>query len=302
MTIGFIGLGNMGSAMALNLARANVDLIVWNRTPEKCASIQHAGARVARTVSEVFDTAPVVMLMLANNVVIDDVLQRGTPVFEQLVRGRLVVNMGTSSPDYSRQLQTDIVQAGGRYVEAPVSGSRKPAEQGMLVGMMAGEADDIRTVQPLLKPLCTQTFDCGAVPGALLMKLSVNLFLITMVTGLAEATHFAEAHGLDTQLFRQIIDAGPMASSVSKVKLAKLVDRDYATQAAIADVFMNNSLIAESARMVHMATPLLDACHALFGETAALGYGKADMAAVIFALAERTRQIKEAAAGLEPDA
>lgn len=294
MTVGFIGLGNMGSAMALNLVRANHDLIVWNRTPAKCAAICEAGARAARSVQEVFDAADVVILMLASNLVIDEVLARGTPAFERLVRGRIVVHMGTTSPSYSSQLEADIVHAGGRYVEAPVSGSRKPAEQGALVGMLAGERDAVRIVQPLLEPLCTQTFECGAVPSALLMKLSVNLFLITMVTGLAEAANFAEAHALDIDLFRKIVDAGPMASSVSKVKLAKLVDRDYAVQASITDVLMNNRLIVDAARRARVASPLLDACLALFDETEALGHGKTDMAAVILALEERTRQVQEA--------
>ncbi|TFW09989.1 NAD(P)-dependent oxidoreductase [Oxalobacteraceae bacterium OM1] len=301
MKLGFIGLGNMGSAMALNLARSGADLVVWNRTPAKCAEIEAAGAQPASSVEAVFDAASVVILMLANNRVIDEVLRRGTPNFERLVRGHVVVHMGTTAPAYSKALERDIVAAGGRYVEAPVSGSRKPAEQGALVGMLAGEPAAVELVRPLLAPVCSQTFVCGPVPSALLMKLSVNLFLITMVSGLAEATNFAETHGLDLDLFRDIVDAGPMASSVSKVKLAKLVAKDYAVQASITDVFMNNRLIADAARDAQIAAPLLDVCHALYRETEALGHGKDDMAAVILSLAERTRTM-QSGAGMEDEA
>lgn len=286
MKLGFIGLGNMGSAMALNLARAGMELAVWNRTPDKVAALAAAGGAVsaAASPSEVFESAPIVILMLADSAAIDSVLARGTPAFARRVHNRTVVHMGTTSAEYSQALEADIIAAGGAYVEAPVSGSRVPAEQGQLVGMMAGAAQAVAKVRPLLQPVCAQTFVCGPVPQALRMKLSVNLFLVTMVTGLAEATHFARHNGVDLALFRDIVDAGPMASRVSTVKLAKMVDQDYSVQAAISDVLMNTNLIYGAARTSGIDSPLLDQCRALFARTEQLGHGKADMAAVILAL------------------
>src|SRR6185436_19502997 len=107
-------------------------------------------------------------------------------------------------------------------------------------------------------------------PRALLMKLAVNTFLISMVTGLAEAFHFAGAHGLDAERLRAVLDAGPMASTVSRAKARKLTDADFEVQASIRDVLENNRLIVESARSAGLASPLLDACHALYSETTAL--------------------------------
>ena len=141
---------------------------------------------------------------------------------------------------------------------------------------------------------------CGPVPGALLMKLSVNLFLLTMVTGLAEAAHFAERHGLDMRQFQSVLDAGPMASQVSRVKIAKLVARDFSVQAAIADVLMNNRLVVDAARAAKVASPLLDICHALYAETLGLGHEKADMAAVIRAIEARSDACR--ARGSQPTA
>jgi 3-hydroxyisobutyrate dehydrogenase len=231
--------------------------------------------------------ASIVILMLANGGAIDAVLARGTPNFAARVRGRTVVHMGTTAPEYSKALEAELISAGGSYVEAPVSGSRVPAEQGKLVGMLAGEPGAIATVRPLLQAMCAQTFVCGAVPQALRMKLSVNLFLITMVTGLAEAVHFAEQSGVDLSVFRDIVDAGPMASKVSSIKLAKLVEKDYSVQASISDVLMNTRLIADAAREGDIASPLLNMCRDLFARTEELGHGTADMAAVILALARR---------------
>ncbi|MFD7689449.1 NAD(P)-dependent oxidoreductase [Streptomyces sp. NPDC059781] len=288
MRVGFIGLGVMGRPMALNLARAGTPLVVWNRTPARCAPLREAGAEVAGSAGEVFERAGTVLLMLADETAVDTVLGRGTPDFAARVAGRTVVHMGTTSPEYSAALEDAVREAGGAYAEAPVSGSRAPAEQGRLVAMLAGDPSAVAAVRPLLAPMCRETFDCGAVPGALLMKLSVNLFLITQVTGLTEAFHFADRHGLDRRRFLDVLDAGPMASAVSRMKAPKLLARDFAVQAAATDVLKNNRLIARAARKAGLASPLLDVCHALFDETVAGGHGGEDMVAVLRALESRT--------------
>jgi len=286
--VGFIGLGVMGQPMSLNLAHAGTPLVVWNRSADKSDALRAAGATVVTSPADVFKQARVVILMLADGAAIDSILGRGTPDFSANVAQHTLVHMGTTSPGYSRGLEADVRAAGGSYVEAPVSGSRKPAEVGQLVAMLAGEPATVEAVRPLLQPMCQETIMCGPVPNALLMKLSVNLFLITMVTGLAEAVHFADRHGLDMKQFLAVLDAGPMASSVSRVKALKLVARDFAVQASISDVLKNNRLVAEAARESALASPLLDVCHALYGETVALGHGQSDMVAVLRAIEART--------------
>ncbi|MFE9776235.1 NAD(P)-dependent oxidoreductase [Streptomyces sp. NPDC005931] len=278
----------MGRPMALNLARAGTPLVVWNRTPARCEPLREAGAEVAASAAEVFDRAGTVLLMLADDAAVDAVLGRGTPDFAARVAGHTVVHMGTTSPEYSAALEADVRATGGAYAEVPVSGSRVPAEEGRLVAMTAGDAPAVAAVRPLLAPLCAATFDCGAVPNALVTKLAVNLFLITQVTGLAEAFHFAERHGLDRRRFLDVLDAGPMASAVSRMKAPKLLARDFAVQATATDVLKNNRLIARAARAAGLASPLLDACHALFEETVGQGYGGEDMVAVLRALEART--------------
>ena len=292
LNVGFIGLGVMGQPMALNLARAGVPLIVWNRSQAKAEPLRAAGARVATCPGEVLAQAPLVVLMLADGEAIDSVIARGSSGFAASVAGRTIVQMGTTSPAYSRALEADIRAVGGHYVEAPVSGSRKPAESGELVAMLAGEHQAVARVRPHLQPMCHETVVCGPVPNALLLKFSVNVFLITMVTGLAEAAHFAERHGLDMNQFQAVLDMGPMASSVSRVKALKLVTGDLDVQASISDVLKNNRLIAEAAREARIASPLLDVCHALFGETEDLGLAGSDMVAVVRAIEQRTTAVR----------
>jgi 3-hydroxyisobutyrate dehydrogenase len=283
VSTGFLGLGIMGTPMALRLARAGTPLVVWNRTPGAAGPLRAEGARVAGTPREVFERCDVVLMMLRDEAAADAVLGRGTPGFG-MVGGRTLVHMGTTSPGWSKGLGRDVERAGGAYVEAPVSGSRRPAELGELVAMLAGDPADVARVREVVAPTCRAAVDCGAVPGGMVTKLAVNTFVVTMVTGLAEAYHFAAGHGLDLRRVQEVLDAGPMASAVSRGKGAKLVERDFAVQASIRDVFHNSRLITEAARSAALPSPLMDACRALYRQTLELGLGDADMAAVVRAM------------------
>jgi 3-hydroxyisobutyrate dehydrogenase len=289
--IGFIGVGTMGEPMALNLAKAGIPLVVWNRSAERCDALVRAGATAASHLDDLFARSETIILMLANEAATDGVLGRGSDAFAKRVVGHRLVAMGTMPPEYSERLAGEVRAAGGRYVEAPVSGSRKPAEAGQLVALLAGEPDDFAAIGPLLAAMCGEVFECGSVPNALRMKLAVNVFLITLVTGLAEATHFATRHNLDLEKLAAILDAGPMASDVSRIKVAKLVRGDFGRQAGISDVLKNSRLVVEAARAARIASPLMDACYSLYRDTEALGFGNDDMVTVIRAFEQQTNHI-----------
>lgn len=289
--VGFIGLGLMGSAMATNLARST-PLTVWNRSAQAAEALARSGARVAPSAAAVFESCRIIFLMLSDEAVIDAVLPRDGTVE---LRDRIVVLMSTVSPAYSRRLGAEIERRGGRYVESPVSGSRQPAVDAQLIAMVAGGDSALDEVEPHLRSMCHSVVRCGRPPQALMMKLAVNTFLISLVTGLAESFHFAEENGLDPRLLREILDAGPMASSVSRAKSGKLARSDWSPQAAIPDVLKNCRLIVDQARQSGTVTPLMDACATLFAEAAASGHGHEDMAAVIGALRLRTHRVESPA-------
>ena len=288
MAVGFIGLGLMGRPMAANLLAAGQELVVWNRSAPAVAQLASLGARTASDVAEVFEHSDVILLMLAGEHGVDATLPRGTAELAGLVRGRTVVHLGTTSPSFSVALGREVEAAGGWYAEAPVSGSRPVAEAGELVVMLAGDPAVRSRVAPLLAPLGRAVVETGPVGSALLTKLAVNLFLITQVTGLVEAFHFAAAHQLDLEVLQRVLDEGPMASTVSRAKLAKLVAGDWAVQAGAADVLMNAELVVAAARGAGVATPLADAARDLFAETVDGGWGGLDMAAVLAAVRERS--------------
>jgi 3-hydroxyisobutyrate dehydrogenase len=296
MRLGFIGLGRMGEPIALNLVRAGHRLQVWNRSRPAVDRLLAVGATAGQCAGEILHDNSVTFIMLADEAVTDQVLKRGSDAFARKVKDRLIVQMGTTSPAFSIDFGREVADAGGRYVEAPVSGSRGPAEEGALVAMLAGEKESIEQVSPLFRPIAGQVFECGAVPGALRLKLAVNLFLITMVAGLAEAIHFAERTGVDIKLLQEVLDAGPMASVVSRTKLAKHVSDDVSPQASIADVLMNSVLVSEAARASGASTRLLDGSRAILETCVATGHGGADMIALVRGIeaeADRLRLAEE---------
>ena len=280
MRVGFAGLGLMGQPMAANLLRAGVPLCVYNRSPGPREALAAQGAEVASTAASLFASCDAVILMLADDAAVDAVLDRGGD-FASRVAGRLIINMGTHATRYSQVLERDVRAAGGRFVEAPVSGSRGPAQSSELVAMVAGAPDAVADARPLVAPMCRELIEVGAVPDALAMKLAVNLYLIASVTALAEATSLATASGVDLEQFAEVISTGPLGSSVASTKLAKMVTRDFAPQAAVADVLKNARLVAGAARSVASDAPLLSESLARF-ETVRRRWGEAlDMAAIL---------------------
>jgi 3-hydroxyisobutyrate dehydrogenase len=284
MTVGFAGIGTMGSAIAANLLRAGIPLVVWNRSPEKCAPLVAMGATHAGSIDTLCATCTVILVMLLDEAAIDAALGRATPAFARRMRERTLVHLGTTSAEYSQGLERDLLDCGARYVEAPVSGSRGPAERGELVGMLAGRDEAaIDAARSLLGASCRQVFRCGGVPGALRMKLAVNHYLVAAVTALAETVHAARCAGIDVALLRDILDAGPMASAVSRTKLDMLVRDDFTPQAAIRDVATIAALVAMQARRCGAQAPLIDICADLYRRALERGAGERDMIGVVSA-------------------
>ncbi|HEY8352649.1 MAG TPA: NAD(P)-dependent oxidoreductase [Sphingomonadales bacterium] len=289
--VGFIGLGLMGTPMAANLLAAGRPLVVWNRTAGKCAPLLAAGAEAAAHPGDLFARCDVIIMMLASPQAADAALGRESDAFARNVHGRLIINTATVPPAWSETLARDVEKAGGRYVEAPVSGSRQQAIDRQLVVMLSGRDTDVAAAREILEPVGRAAFTCGPIPGALRMKLAVNLFMIVMVSGLVEAFHFAERAGIDRALLRDVLAASPMSSNVSRVKAEKLATDQWETQAAIADVLNNVRLIRAAAADCGAVAPLMDVCVELYGAATAVGDGGLDMVAIAELLRRRSMEM-----------
>ena len=286
--IGFLGLGTMGEVMALRLLRAGHTLHVWNRTAAKAVPLMAAGARAAADPAEVMAACPVVFLMLADGAATDTVLGRGTPAFAA-VRGRLFVNCATVSPDYSRGLEQELRVAGARFVEAPVSGSRKPAEAGTLIAMLAGEPTAVAEVAPLFTALAKQAVDCGPVPNGTLTKLATNILLVNSVAALAEMMRFADVHGLDRAKVAEVVSNGQLGSDNVRIRSTKLAQHDYSAHSAIRNVLDSLGRTGEAAAAAGCALPLTERTLELLRETVRLDHADEDMIALFHAIERQDR-------------
>ena len=150
MKYGFLGLGIMGRPMAANLLKAGYELTVWNRDGAKCAPLVELGATQAASVAEVVTASEVTFAMLSNPAAAESVCLGPNGVIEGLTPGKGYVDMSTIDPQTSGDLAAAVTEEGGRYLEAPVSGTKKPAEEGTLIILTAGDKSLYEEVAPAL--------------------------------------------------------------------------------------------------------------------------------------------------------
>jgi 3-hydroxyisobutyrate dehydrogenase len=255
LRIGLVGLGVMGVPMAKNIAHAGLPLTVYNRSQGPRRQFEGTEVTVAASVAEVFAQSDAIILMLNDGDATDAVLGRTGDRFEIDVADRIVVNTATMTPAYSKGLGEAIKKPGGVYVEAPVSGSKVPAEAGELLVMAAGDEDVLKKIQPIFDAIGKETVFCGPVPSAMAMKSASNLQLAGIMSGLAESVNFARAFGLDFEIYSKVILNGPLVNDFLRMKLPRAVAEDYAPQAAVKNVAYSLDVMIEAARGVGAETP-----------------------------------------------
>ncbi|KAK0759396.1 hypothetical protein N5P37_007584 [Trichoderma harzianum] len=283
MSVGFLGLGVMGTPMALNLCR-RFPTTVWNRTASKCAALVQAGAGLGQTPAKVVEQSDVIFTMMFDGPAIRSVIDDD---FRKALRGKTLVNTSSVSVEFSQSLAKEVQEAGGNFIEMPVSGSKVPAETGNLVGMMAGDQAECERIRPFVEPITSAAVYCGPIGAGLKTKYAVNIFLITVTAGLAESMNLARAQGLNLEAFSSVLDAGPLASAYSKIKLAKMAKQDWSAQAAVKDCYNSTELIRTAAKAAEAKTPLIQVCNSLYKQAIDSGLEDEDMIAVYKVLSEQ---------------
>ncbi|KAF4338967.1 gamma hydroxybutyrate dehydrogenase [Fusarium beomiforme] len=278
MRIGFLGLGTMGTPMALNLCR-KFPVTVWNRSSSKYSALLKAGATIGKTPSHVVEQSDYIFTMLFDGPAIQSVIDNDSNV-TKAIRGKTLINTSSVSAEFSNKLAQQVHEAGGNFIEMPVSGSKIPAEQGQLVGMIAGDPDVATKIKPVVEPITKAAIYCGPIGSGLKAKYAVNLFLVSVTAGLAESINLARAQGLDLTAFGEVLDNCPLASAYSKVKIAKILKDDWSPQAAIKDCYNSTELIKTAAHELQVETPLIQLCNSLYKDAKDNGLGEEDMMAV----------------------
>ena len=227
MKIGWIGLGKMGTPMSQRLIKAGYSVTLFNRTKEKENQFVQQGITTASSPKELINQTDVVFLMVSDDAAIREILNGKEGLFSGSVKGKIFVNMSTVSPTVSKEIYALCKEKDADYIDAPVSGSVKPAEDGTLVVIIGGDENVFEKVKSLLNELGRLSVYVGSCGMGNAAKLAVNTFLGIITQGLAEVTLFAQQKGITKEDLMTIITNSAMASPFVKMKADAILQDNF---------------------------------------------------------------------------
>jgi 2-hydroxy-3-oxopropionate reductase len=254
--IAFIGLGIMGSPMAVHLAKAGHQVAGYNRSPEKAAPLVDAGGRAAESIADAVSDADVVCLMVPDSPEVSDVLAGEGGVFDNAKEGTLVIDFSSIRPDVTTQLAEQAATRGLRLVDAPVSGGEAGAVNAALSIMVGGEADDFEAAKPYLDVVGKTVVHVGPSGAGQTVKAANQLIVAANIEALAEAVVFLEAFGVDTAAALEVLGGGLAGSKVLDQKKQNMLDRSFDPGFRIALHHKDLGIVTAAAREAGVVIPL----------------------------------------------
>lgn len=279
-TVGFVGLGAMGAPMARNVAES-FDLVVYNRSPEPTESFADDGIPVADTPREAAAAADVVVVMVTDGDALRAVLTGEDGVAAGLDADDYVVNSSTVSHADTESADEIVRDAGGRFVDCPVSGTVGPAEQGALTMLAGGDDADVDAVEDVLAAMGDPVVRCGDVGDGTHAKLSVNLLLGDMMQSFAESLALADANGLDVDVMLEAITSGGLAAPLFEAKGEAIAEGDFEAAFPLDLQFKDLRLALDSASDAEVPMAATAATKEAASAARALGHGDEDIAAFV---------------------
>mmetsp|Transcript_23594 Transcript_23594/g.76744 ORF Transcript_23594/g.76744 Transcript_23594/m.76744 type:complete len:290 (-) Transcript_23594:120-989(-) len=277
---GFVGMGIMGTPMALNLLKAGNQVTVWNRTPDKCAEAVAAGATQAATPADVIKSCSITFAMLADPEVAKKVAFDAGGVVEGIAAGKAYVDVSTVDAATSSAIGEAITAKGGRFLEAPVSGSKKPAIDGQLIFLCAGDESLYKEVVPALDVMGKKSLFLGEVGAGARMKLVVNMVMGSMMGAFSEGMALCEKASLSQQDLLDVLDIGAMANPMFKLKGGSLLKRDYPPAFPLKHQQKDMRLALALGDELDQAMPIAAAANEQYKKAKTMGLGDNDFAAV----------------------
>lgn len=276
--IGWIGLGHMGIPMATNLQKAGYPLTLYNRTRTKAEAF---GVPVAKSPALLAQQVDIVITMLSDDASQEEVLFGENGVAKGLRSGQTVINMGTISPEASRSTAQRLAELGVETLDAPVSGSVKPAAEGTLVILVGGMEVTYRRCLPVFDVLGKRSFLFGGHGQGACAKLATNMILGLTLQALAEAVVLSDKCGLDRATLLDMIAETAVASPIVNLKLPVIRSNNYAAAFPLRHMAKDFRLaLAESA--TNGATlPLTAAATDSFAQAVHHGFGDLDIMAIL---------------------
>jgi 3-hydroxyisobutyrate dehydrogenase len=280
--VAVLGTGIMGAGMARSLLRSGLDVTVWNRTASRAAPLAADGARVAGTAAEAVAAADAVVTMLWDG---DSVAEVMTEALPAAPAGVLWVQASTVSPhDAGDRLPALAGRHGARYIDAPVLGTRQPAEEGKLTVVAAAPEPLRDPVAPVFGAIAARIVWVSERPGdGTRLKLVANSWVGTIVAGTAQAIAFAHDLGLDPQLFLDVVKGGAVDSPYLHLKAQAMIAGQFPTSFAVDGAVKDTGLIAAAMREAGTDATLIDAVRGQYRKAADAGHREEDFAAVYYA-------------------
>tara|TARA_R110000868_G_scaffold110147_4_gene298740 strand:+ start:4757 stop:5620 length:864 start_codon:yes stop_codon:yes gene_type:complete len=283
LKLGWVGLGNMGNPMVMNLLKAGFEVTVFNRTKDKEAPLIQAGATTANSLKELMEKCDVVITMLSNDDAVKEVFESQTGLLSKEFLGKTIINMSTVSPETSRYLASSCNTHQVHFIDAPVSGSVKPAQDGTLVILVGSAIADYELAKPIFDALGKVAIHVGNAGVASSAKLAINFLLGLNLQGLAETVLFAENNGVSKEDMLNIINAGACGNGITNIKAHSILNDSYPAAFALKHLVKDLRLAKEAG----LDSPLI---HPLFNSYATAekeGLGDQDVMAILSSLKKK---------------
>jgi 3-hydroxyisobutyrate dehydrogenase len=272
--IAALGTGVMGAPMARNLARAGHEVRAWNRSPDKAAALRDDGVDVRDDPAAAAAGADVVLTMLADADAVRDVGRRA-----DLAEGQIWWQASTIGLEGIEQCAGLAEETGAVLVDAPVLGTRLPAEEGKLVVLASGPDSALDTCAPLFDAVGQRTMRLGAAGTATRLKLAVNLWVVAVTQGTAETIAFAQSLGVKPEWVLEALEGGALDLPYFRMKSKLMLDEDFPTSFALALAAKDARLVAAAAERHGADLPMAATIAERFTQATEAGHGDEDMAA-----------------------
>lgn len=215
---GFLGMGIMGKEMAANLLKAGLDVAVWNRTSKRCAPLVELGAKQFETPAEVVANCDITFAMVTDPGAALTICFENDGVLAGIGPDKSYIDVSTVDAKTSTTIHNAIKEKGGRFLEAPVSGSKKPAQDGALVFLCSGDQSLYEDAEEALSIMGKKSFYFKEVGQGAQMKLVINMVMGTMMAAFAEGLSLGDAIGLDTEDILDVLAKGAINNPMFQLK------------------------------------------------------------------------------------
>src|SRR3954470_13795129 len=286
-TVAVLGTGIMGSGMARNLAGAGIETRAWNRTKARAETLADAGVAVADTPAEAVGGADGVITMLVDGDAVREVMDADDGALSAMATDAVWLQMSTIGIAATEQLARLAAERQVDFADAPVLGTKQPAEAGELTVLASGPDEVLGRCAPVFEAVGARTFRLGETGDGTRMKLVLNNWLVTLTVGLAETIALAEQLGADPALFLDVIKGGPMGPAYAELKGRMMIEQKFDPAFPLRLADKDARLVLEAVDGDSAELPVTRAVERRLAEAIELGHGDEDMAAAYYASARR---------------